>query len=111
MDEERLAEDTLFVALTRPAMWLGVPLEGAMIILAVGALILLAFGDPFYGLAIGASLFLAARLIVRTDYNMFKILLVAVQTKARARNKRFWGGSSYTPLPLEGTKRKGFGRE
>lgn len=111
MEEERLAEDTLFLALTRPAMFLGVPLEGAMFILILTAMILLLFGNPLYALAIGGSLILAARLIVRTDYNMFKILMVAGQTKARARNKRFWGGSSYTPLPLEGTKRKGFGRE
>ena len=26
------------------------------------------------------------------------------------RNRAFWGGSSYTPLPLKGIKRKGFGR-
>ena len=32
------------------------------------------------------------------------------RTKAGNRNRAFWGGSSYSPLPLAGLRRKGFGR-
>jgi type IV secretion system protein VirB3 len=32
------------------------------------------------------------------------------RTRLRARNRAHWLGSSYTPLPLDGMKRKGFAR-
>jgi type IV secretion system protein VirB3 len=51
-----------------------------------------------------------ARLIVRHDVNAFRLIFLWGRTKAANRNRVFWGGSSYTPLPLYGIKRKGFGR-
>ena len=85
--DERLREETLFLAVTRPTMWLGVPLEASLpIALAV------------------------ARLIVRHDANAFRLLWLWTMTKARSRNRAWWGGSSYSPLPVAGLKRKGFAR-
>ena len=85
--DERLREETLFLAVTRPTMWLGVPLEASLpICLAV------------------------ARLIVRHDANAFRLLWLWTMTKARSRNRAWWGGSSYSPLPVAGLKRKGFAR-
>ena len=51
-----------------------------------------------------------SRLIVRHDVNAFRLIFLWGRTKAANRNRAYWGGSSYTPLPLKGIKRKGFGR-
>jgi type IV secretion system protein VirB3 len=49
-------------------------------------------------------------LIVRHDVNAFRLLFLWGRTKLGNRNRTFWGGSSYSPLPLAGLRRKGFGR-
>lgn len=103
-----LTEDPLFLALTRPTLWFGVPVEATMAIGLVSVMVLMVFGNPIWALAIGGSLLGAARLIVRSDYNMFRILFLYGRTKAGAPNKLVWGGSSYSPLPVIGIKRKGF---
>ena len=103
-----LTEDPLFLALTRPTLWFGVPVEATMAIGMGSVFVLMVFGNPIWALAIGGALLMAARLIVRSDYNMFKILFLFGRTKAAAPNKPVWGGSSYSPLPVAGAKRKGF---
>lgn len=105
-----LTEDPLFLALTRPTLWFGVPVEATLAIGMVSVFILMGLGNPIWAGAIGISLLMAARLIVRADYNMFKILFLYGRTKAAAPNKMVWGGSSYSPLPVAGVKRKGFRR-
>ena len=57
-----------------------------------------------------AVMFGISRLVVRHDVNAFRLIFLWGRTKAANRNRVFWGGSSYTPLPLKGIKRKGFGR-
>lgn len=105
-----LVEDPLFLALTRPTLWFGVPVEATLAIGMFSVFILMGLGNPIWALAIGGALLMAARLIVRADYNMFKILFLFGRTKAPAPNKMVWGGSSYSPLPVAGVKRKGFDR-
>jgi type IV secretion system protein VirB3 len=107
-DDVYLAEDPLFLALTRPTLWLGVPVEATLVVGFASVLILMVFGNPIWALAIGGALLGAARLIVRADYNMFQILFLYGRTKAPAPNKALWGGSSYSPLPASGPKRRGF---
>ena len=82
---------------------------GALIIMA-GAITLVGSGNPLYGGAAAIALYAMARLIVRHDVNAFRLIFLWGRTKAANRNRVFWGGSSYTPLPLYGIKRKGFGR-
>ena len=79
MDEERevMARNTLFLAVTRPALFAGIPIEAAVVILLS---------------------------------SVISLIFLWGRTKAANRNRVFWGGSSYTPLPLKGIKRKGFGR-
>jgi type IV secretion system protein VirB3 len=110
MDEEAPVVDTLFLALTRPTLWLGVPVEATLLIATLLVFILMLTGNPLYAFAIGGSLLGASRIIVRTDYNMFRLLFLWAKTKARARNRVLWGGSSYAPLPTKSLKRKGFNR-
>ncbi len=97
--EERLAEDTLFLACTRPAMIAGVPMEAMGVNLIISAVAFLAGHSLLYLLAApGVHLVLAA--VCRADHNAFRLLYLYVDTKGRARNGGLWGGSSATPLPL-----------
>ena len=97
--EERLAEDVLFLACTRPAMILGVPMEAMGINIILTAIVFLAGHSPLY-LLIAPALHLVFQAICKTDHNAFRVLWLYVETKGRARNGALWGGSSATPLPL-----------
>ena len=100
--------DPLFLALTRPPTWFGVPLEGAIAVIMASAMIFLV--SPPYGLTMGVSLWFAARLVCKSDVNMFRILLLWARTKGRCATRDIWGGSSYAPLDMTGLQRKGFRR-
>lgn len=99
MVEERLAEDPLFLACTRPAMIMGVPMEAMGVNVIVSGLVFLIGGSLVYLLA-APALHLVFRAICRTDHNAFRLIFVYVDTKGRARNTALWGGSSPSPLPL-----------
>ncbi|QTC88435.1 type IV secretion system protein VirB3 [Brevundimonas pondensis] len=99
MAEERLAEDPLFLACTRPAMVMGVPMEAMGVNVIVSGLVFLIGGSLVY-LLVAPALHLVFRAICRTDHNAFRLLFVYVDTKGRARNGALWGGSSPSPLPL-----------
>lgn len=110
VDDEKLREETLFLAVTRPTMWLGVPIEASLPIALASCLTLIIMGNPLYALALAGALLAISRLIVRHDANAFRLLWLWSMTKARCRNRIWWGGSSYSPLPVTGAKRKGFAR-
>lgn len=99
MAEDRLIEDPLFLACTRPAMVLGVPMEAMGINLIVSGVVFLVGGSLLY-LLVAPALHLVFRAICRADHNAFRLLLVYVDTKGRCRNVAFWGGSSVSPLPV-----------
>jgi len=99
MAEERLAEDPLFLACTRPAMVMGVPMEAMGVNVIVSGLVFLIGGSLVY-LLVAPALHLVFRAICQTDHNAFRLLFVYVDTKGRARNGALWGGSSPSPLPL-----------
>lgn len=97
--EERLAEDPLFLACTRPAMVMGAPMEAVGLNLIVCATVFLAAHSPVY-LLIAPALHLVCVAICKHDHNAFRVLWMFVETKGRSRNGSAWGGSSSTPLPL-----------
>ncbi len=107
---ESLTKNTLFLAVTRPALWAGIPIEAAVLLLIVSASMLIQSNSPLYAGLIAAFGYSISRLIVRHDVNAFRLLFLWGRTKAGNRNRSFWGGSSYSPLPLTGLRRKGFGR-
>ena len=109
-DREAIARNTLFLAVTRPALWAGIPIEAAVPILLVSAIVLIGTNNPIYALVTAGVCYGLARLVVRQDVNAFRLMFLFFRTKAANRNRTFWGGSSYTPLPLKGIARKGFGR-
>ena len=102
--EDRLVEDVLFLACTRPAMVAGVPMEAMGINLIVSATAFLAAHSLLY-LLIAPVLHLVFRAICRTDHNAFRVLFLYVQTKGRARTGGLWGGSSCPPLPCPRLRR------
>lgn len=99
MAEERLIEDPLFLACTRPAMVFGVPMEAMGVNVIFSGLAFLIGGSLLYLLA-APALHLVFRAICRSDHNAFRLLFVYVDTKGRARNGALWGGSSTPPLPV-----------
>ncbi|GGL18442.1 type IV secretion system protein VirB3 [Caulobacter rhizosphaerae] len=97
--EERLTEDTLFLACTRPTMVAGAPMEAVGLIAMTTAVAFLAGRSLIY-LLIAPALWLTCRAICRNDHNAFRILLAFVRTRSRANNRAAWGGGSPTPLAL-----------
>ncbi|MGY9047561.1 hypothetical protein P775_00425 [Puniceibacterium antarcticum] len=99
MQTVRLNEDMLFLALTRPAMIFGIPVEAFAICCGIGGLAMIGADSIFY-LPITFPLLGIARLIVERDQNAFQILFRWLDTNARCRNRGLWGGSSSSPLRL-----------
>lgn len=97
--EPRLVEDPLFLACTRPATIMGVPMEAMGLNVILSATIFLAADSPRY-LLIAPALHLVFRAICKHDPNAFRVLWQFVETKGRSRNAGLWGGSSATPLPV-----------
>jgi type IV secretion system protein VirB3 len=96
---ERLTEDTLFLACTRPALVLSVPMEAMGVNLILSSVAFLAGGSLLY-LLIAPVLHLVFQAICKADPNAFRVLYLFVETRGRSRNGGLWGGSSATPLPL-----------
>lgn len=99
MSDERLVEDTLFLACTRPAMLLGVTMEALGLNMIFSSILFILAGSLLYGL-VALPIHLACRLVCRHDPNQFRILFAWFETRGRHRNVGLWGGSSCTPLPL-----------
>lgn len=109
-DTELPIKNALFLAVTRPALWAGIPIEAAVLLLMSSASVLIWSNSPVYAALVAVFGYSISRLIVRHDVNAFRLLFLWGRTKAGNRNRAFWGGSSYSPLPLSGLRRKGFGR-
>ena len=99
MAEERLTEDPLFLACTRPAMVMGLPMEAMGVNVILSGVVFLIGGSLLY-LLVAPALHLVFRAICRADHNAFRLLFVYVDTKGRCRNGALWGGSSVSPLPV-----------
>ena len=96
---EPLEADTLYLAATRPAMFMGVPLSlGAMLLMLAGLIVVL-FKNPLY-LMIMAPLWLAARELVARDYNAVGVVLLYLRTAGRSVDSKRWGGASVSPAPI-----------
>ena len=96
-----LAEDPINLALTRPAMLFGVPLEIACLLFIAGGLAITILGDgnPFYGVLVAPFWWLAT-LLVRRDYNAIRVAMLWLKTAGTARDSALWGGASMSPFPI-----------
>lgn len=103
-----LERDTLFLALTRPALRWGVPFE-ALLLNGMGSFFIgLWLGNPCYWI-IGVILHFPMRVISAHDPNFFRIGRLWMTTKGRNGSGVLWGGSMLSPMsdqrPTKSTER------
>ena len=92
--------DTLFIALTRPAMMWGVPFEAFFVNAGLTAALVMwgGRGNVIY-YAAAPVLHFILRLLASRDHNFFRIWTVWARTKGRAYANSAFGGSTLEPLP------------
>lgn len=96
---------TLFLAVTRPAMFAHIPIEVAAILGFVTAETLFLTHKPLQALGMGALGYAVCRGLVAIDHNIFRLIYLWGITKMRSmRNSFFWGGSSASPTSLRKPK-------
>lgn len=100
MSDDPLNTDRLYLALTRPAMVFGVPLEAAFVSVMIGGLAMI-LGDSLFYLILAVPLLVISYFIVKRDQNAFRILFRFFDTGAKCRNRGYWGGSSPSPLRVQ----------
>lgn len=101
---EKLDEDTLFLAATRPALVAGVPLPLAGAFLMLAGFIIIFLKNPLYE-GVMVPLWFGARVLVSRDYNAVNVAYIAIRTSGRAIDKSTWGGASVSPNPVKVPKR------
>ena len=95
-------EDICFLALTRPAMFLGVPMEAFALNGVATTVIFLVAGSIKYAL-LGFVMHFVARALVWHDHNRFNLIAAWIETRGIQRNTAYWGGSSVSPARLKHT--------
>lgn len=101
---EPLETDTLYLAATRPALFMGVPLALAVGFMMLGGFVIVLLQNPLYELVL-IPLWLAARVLMARDYNAVGLVLLFLRTAGRSMDGAVWGGSSVAPLPVRRSKR------
>lgn len=96
---ERLEEDTLYLAATRPALFAGVPLPVAGIMLMIAGFVIVLFKNPLYELVM-LPLWFGTRIVMARDYNAVNVVLLFLRTAGRSVDSPTWGGSSVSPNPI-----------
>lgn len=96
---DKLAEDKVFLALTRPSVFMGLPLEAILPIIMVCMVFWGIMHNPFFPLAMFGALYFPARMIVHYDYNAFRLWGLWFQTVFLSKNRKFWGGRELLSRP------------
>lgn len=97
---DRLEESILYVAATRPALFLGVPLNLAGLLMMLAGLIIVVVQNPLYEIIL-VPLWFGSRVVVERDYNAASVVLLYLQTAGRSVDAPFWGGASVSPNPIK----------
>jgi type IV secretion system protein VirB3 len=98
--DERLEENQLYLAATRPALFMGVPVALAGILVMGAGFVIVIAQNLLYEL-IMAPLWMGARILVQRDYNAISVTLLWLRTAARGVDGALWGGSSVSPNPIK----------
>lgn len=96
---EPLEVDALYLAATRPALFMGVPLVVGVGFMMLGGFIIVLFENPLYELVL-IPLWLAARVLMARDYNAVGVAILFLRTAGRGVDNARWGGASVAPLPI-----------
>ena len=99
MRQEGLEHDTLFLACTRPAMFLGVTMEAFGFNVMATTILFLLLGSVRYAV-VGIAIHFVFRALIWQDHNRFRIILAWLETRGRMRNGMVWGGASVAPMPI-----------
>ncbi|MBB4232999.1 MULTISPECIES: type IV secretion system protein VirB3 [Rhizobium] len=97
---DRLEESILYVAATRPALFLGVPLNLAGLLMMLAGLIIVIVQNPLYEIIL-VPLWFGSRVVVERDYNAASVALLYLQTAGRSVDGPIWGGASVSPNPIK----------
>jgi type IV secretion system protein VirB3 len=100
--------DVLFLACTRPAMFLGIPIQAfEVLIIRYGEVFVLSglathsVWRLFWCAVLSLASYAVCRALTAIDHNIFGILFLWLTTKGRTtRNAAYWGGFSASPAPL-----------
>lgn len=92
---DSMEKDTLFLALTRPPMLMGVPFEGFLVNFVASFFVGLWLGNPFYWL-IGVLIHFPMRVIASADHNFFRVW--RLWTVTSSGGDELWGGSMLSPM-------------
>jgi type IV secretion system protein VirB3 len=98
--QERLEESPLYLAATRPALFFGVPVALAAILVMGAGLVIVIMKNPLYELVM-VPLWMGARILVEKDYNAIGVTLLWLRTAGRAMDSGLWGGATVSPNPLK----------
>jgi type IV secretion system protein VirB3 len=101
---ERLEEDTLYLAATRPALFAGVPLPVAGAFLMLAGFVIVILQNPLYEMVM-LPLWFGAKILVERDYNAVNVVYLFLRTSARSVDNAQWGGASVSPNPIRVPKR------
>lgn len=95
-----MEKETLFLALTRPAIvpYLGVPFEALMLNLMLSFFVGLWGGNPFLW-GVFVIIHFPMRVIASIDPNFFRLGRLWLLTKGQSVGSDIWGGSMLSPLP------------
>jgi len=96
---ERLEEDTLYLAATRPALFAGVPLPVAGCLLMIAGLLIVLLKNPLYEAAM-FPLWFGAKVVVERDYNAVNVVVLFLRTAGRSIDGAQWGGATVSPNPI-----------
>ena len=101
---EQLEEDTLYLAATRPALFAGVPIPVAGVLLMLAGFVVVILKNPLYEMVM-LPLWFGARVLVERDYNAVNVVYLFLRTAARDVDGAQWGGASVSPNPIRVSKR------
>lgn len=105
--------DSLMLAMTRPPVFAGIPLGAFATILVAWSLTFAAAGI-LPALAVAIPLYLISRVVVLYDINAFNLIGLWLRVRFKqsifSTNRKIWGGNSYSPTAIHGSRREGFGR-
>jgi type IV secretion system protein VirB3 len=96
---EALETDTLYLAATRPALFMGVPLVVAVVFMMLAGFVIVLLQNPLYEVIL-IPLWFAARVLVARDYNAVGVVVLFLRTAGRGVDAPLWGGASVSPLPI-----------
>lgn len=104
----QMARATIFKGCTRPAMIMGIPIAPAVI--AFGGVSMLAMWFNLLIFILLVPIYFIMRAVVKHDDQGFRLLglrwLCRIFMGNYDANARFWGSSSYAPMPFKKRKNK-----